>query len=200
MRVWLRAWYCRPSASLLYLTTKALIHQLIIGFCVGFICQGGKTCLMLNREIWKQIIRMVPQVPSCIGMLGFPQWLWIKAYHLTVKGTPKTGYAQKAWRLTWDMWTTSNQRRIPGSLYAVMKEVLSIHIDCPMGRRWQGQESNTLMKPGYQRGLARTQLGLQNSHLPRAQINVSRPRNTLPPYPKEFFLDVKLKFSLDLAQ
>ena len=57
--------------------------------------------------------------------------------------TPEAG------RLTWDMWTTSNQRRMPGSLYAVTKEVLSIHIDCPIGGR-QGQESNTLMKPEQQ--------------------------------------------------
>lgn len=58
---------------------------------------------------------------------------WNSRIHTVASNQSSWGWERctpKARRLTWDMWITSNQRRIPGSLYAVTKEVLSIHMDC----------------------------------------------------------------------
>lgn len=82
-------------------------------------------------------------------------------------------------------------------MYAVTKEVLSIHIDCPVGRGGKGRKA-THMKPDHQ-SLVGTQPGPQASYPPGIRIKITRLRNTLPLYPEEFFPKVKFKFSLDLG-
>lgn len=113
---------------------------------------------------------MLSQVPSCPGIPGLTRWLHTKAPGLEEvhPGGP---------RLTWDMLTTSNQRRIPGSLYAVTKEVLSIHMDC-VGTEGEREGKHHLGNMGTRhtfQGPSRPPA----SYPPEIRTGIAKPKNTL---------------------